>query len=169
VQVSPAEASADASTSVDRTLGDHVIRLVKLIHAGRHRAPRMHPDVDPMAYPLLFRIGNEQCRLSDLAAAFHTELSTLSRQVSGFVDLGLVTKEPDPRDRRAQVLVLTADGHALLDSVRAMRDEWVDAMTADWSDAERETFATLLGRFGDSVEQQAELRAAQRASDLPTS
>lgn len=122
-----------------------------------------------MAYPLLFRIGQEQCRLSDLAAAFHTELSTLSRQVSGFVDLGLVTKEPSPHDRRAQVLVLTGAGHELLRSVRTMRDEWVDDLTAGWSEQERETFADLLGRFGDAVEQHAELRAAQSASERPAS
>ncbi len=138
--------------AAERTLGDHVIRVVKLLHAGRHRMPRPHPDVDPLTYPLLFQIAREQCRISDLAAMFQSELSTVSRQVSSLVDLGLVSKEPDPRDRRAQVLALTEDGCALLRDIRALRDAWINALLADWTETDRELLASLLARFGDAVE-----------------
>ena len=37
-------------------LGDDLIRVVKLLHHVRQQAPRRHPQVDPMAYPLLFNL-----------------------------------------------------------------------------------------------------------------
>ncbi len=149
------------------TVGDHVIRVMKLLHAGRHRAPRPHPQVDPLDYPYLFRVHAAPCRVSDLATAFHAEISTVSRTVSQLVDLGLMSKGPDPRDGRAQVLTLTPEGAALIAQIRVMRDQWVDSLLADWSPQERDTFASLLGRFADAVEQSS-FTAEPDRQDLQT-
>jgi len=105
-----------------------------------------------MTYPLLFRIAHDSCCVSDLAAAFHSEISTVSRQVSGLVDLGLIERRPDPRDGRAHVLALTTDGAHLLGEIRRVRDALFDELLDDWSDADRTAFADLLGRFGDALE-----------------
>ena len=37
-------------------LGDDLVRVMKLLHLVRQQAPRQHPQVDPMAYPLLFNL-----------------------------------------------------------------------------------------------------------------
>ncbi len=33
-------------------LGDELVRVTKLLHVAKAQAPRKHPQVDPMAYPL---------------------------------------------------------------------------------------------------------------------
>ena len=63
-------------------LGDDLIRVVKLLHHVRQQAPRQHPQVDPMAYPLLFNLKVAPMRVSALAEALHSDVSTVSRQVS---------------------------------------------------------------------------------------
>ena len=93
MQLSVSAPPGRAGPAAAVTVGDHVIRVMKLLHAGRHRAPRPHPQVDPLDYPYLFRVHAAPCRVSDLATAFHAEISTVSRTVSQLVDLGLVTAE----------------------------------------------------------------------------
>ena len=97
-------------SSPTATLGDDLIRVVKLLHHVRQQAPRRHPQVDPMAYPLLFNLLAAPLRVSALAELVHSDVSTVSRQVSTLVDLGFVTRGPDPDDGRAQALTLTDEG-----------------------------------------------------------
>jgi DNA-binding MarR family transcriptional regulator len=54
------------------------------------------------------------CRSSDLAARAGLDPSTVSRAVAGLVTQGLVTREADPHDGRATLLVVTPAGHAAL-------------------------------------------------------
>ena len=44
-----------------------LVRLVKLLKAVRLHAPRLHPAVDTMAYPVLFNLAAEERRVSALA------------------------------------------------------------------------------------------------------
>ena len=106
-------------------LGDDLIRVVKLLHHVRQQAPRQHPQVDPMAYPLLFNLKVAPMRVSALAEVLHSDVSTVSRQVSTLVDLGFVVRGPDPDDGRAQALSLTDEGSALLTAIREDRDRWL--------------------------------------------
>jgi DNA-binding MarR family transcriptional regulator len=134
------------------SLGDQLVRSLRLLQNAAQRASRIHPEVDPMSVPLLFRVAKEPSRLSTLAAAFHAELSTISRQVSHLVELGLLRREPDPSDGRASVLVITDEGIALCTRMRQRRDGWIDRLVADWPAEDRERLATLLARFADALE-----------------
>ncbi|WP_392543963.1 MarR family winged helix-turn-helix transcriptional regulator [Oryzobacter telluris] len=133
-------------------LGDDLIRVVKLLHVVRQHAPRQHPQVDPMAYPLLFNLKTGPLRVSALAEVLHSDVSTVSRQVSTLVDLGFVTRGPDPDDGRAQALTLTAEGEGLLVAIRDNRDEWIRGLLADWDDDDVATFSTHLRHFASNLE-----------------
>ncbi len=136
----------------ERSLGDNLIRIIRLMHAARHQALRQVADVDPMHYPLMFRIWSHPCRVSDLAGALHADISTISRQVSTLTEQRLVVKLPDASDRRAQVLALTDAGKDLLLDVRARRDSWLEALMGDWTAQDRAQFARLLARFATDLE-----------------
>ncbi len=140
------------------SLGDHLIRVVKLLNAHRHQVPRQHPGVDPAAYPLLFTLAVGPMRMSELAAHIHSDISTVSRQVAHFVALGLITRDPDPTDGRAQQLHLTDDALAVLVCVQDSRERWIDQLLIDWGQDEREAFAGHLARFAESLEQHLPLR-----------
>ncbi len=145
----PFRATPSTPTAV---LGDELVRVLKLMHVARARAPRHHPLVDPMAYPLLFNLTRQRLRVSELADAVHADISTVSRQVSTLVEHGLVSREPDPDDGRAQVLAVTADGTALLTAIREGRDQWLQSLLADWSDDDVRTLTTHLARLAADLE-----------------
>lgn len=135
-------------------LAQNLIRLIKLMHTMRQHVPRLHPAVDPLAYPLLFNLNIEARRVSGLAECVHSDVSTVSRQVSTLVTHGLVAKVTDPEDGRAQVLTLTDAGSDLLRKVHEQRGEWFQTLLADWSDDEIAQFTAHLGRLADTVEEQ---------------
>ena len=140
------------TASLPVALGDDLIRVVKLLAIVRQHAPRQHPQVDPMAYPLLFNLRAGPLRVSALAEAVHSDVSTVSRQVSTLVDHGFVTRGPDPDDGRAQALSLTADGESLLVAIRSSRDRWLSGLLADWPDDEVAAFTQHLRHFASNLE-----------------
>lgn len=144
-------------------LGDDLVRVVKLLHHVRQQAPRRHPQVDPMAYPLLFNLLAGPLRVSALAEAIHSDVSTVSRQVSTLVDLGFVARGPDPDDRRAHALTLTDEGTALLHAIRDDRDRWLQGLLADWDDDEVASFSRHLRHFASDLE--ASLPTLPRRTD----
>ena len=144
-------------------LGDDLIRVVKLLHHARQQSPRAHPQVDPMAYPLLFNLKAAPMRVSALAELLHSDISTVSRQVSTLVDLGFVRRGPDPDDGRAQALSLTDEGSTLLTAIREGRDRWLQGLLADWSDDDVTAFSAHLRHFASDLE--ASLSSTTRRND----
>ena len=84
--------------------------------------------------------------LADLAAAEQVKAPTMSRIVEGLVQAGLVTRDPDPANRRMVRIAATPEGTRLLEAGRERR---VRALTQQ------------LGRLADS-----EQRALARAVEL---
>ncbi len=144
-------------------LGDDLVRVVKLLHHIRQQAPRQHPQVDPMAYPLLFNLMAGPRRVSALAEVIHSDVSTVSRQVSTLVDLGFVTRGPDPVDGRAQALTLTDEGRALLHAIRDDRDRWLQGLLAEWDHDAVAEFSKHLRHFASDLE--ASLSTISRRTD----
>jgi DNA-binding MarR family transcriptional regulator len=119
-------------------------------------ASALHPDLDGAAYGLLALLQDAgPLRASDLVVRLGLDKSTVSRQVSTLVDLGLVDRAADPADGRAQVLTPSAEGSARLSGIRdARRARW-EADMADWPAEDVATLAELLGRLnrlGDARE-----------------
>ena len=152
-----------APSTPTAVLGDDLVRVVKLLHHVRQQAPRRHPQVDPMAYPLLFNLLAGPLRVSALAEVIHSEVSTVSRQVSTLVDLGFVTRGPDPDDGRAQALTLTDEGTALLHAIRDDRDRWLRGLLSDWDDDDVVSFSQHLRHFASDLE--ASLSTPPRRTD----
>jgi DNA-binding MarR family transcriptional regulator len=151
---------------LDRPTADRVslalVRLVKLLKSMRQHAPRVHPAVDSTAYPILFTLATEPHRVSVLAERVHSDVSTVSRQVSALVAHGLLEKVSDPDDGRAQVVRLADEGHALVERIRRDRNEWFRTLLDDWAPEDARTFATHLERFGDALESSRELQLRRR-------
>jgi DNA-binding MarR family transcriptional regulator len=156
----------DEPHHLDRETADRVsvglVRLVKLLQSMRQHAPRIHPAVDATAYPVLFNLAAEPRRVSALAECVHSDVSTVSRQVSALVGHGLLDKVSDPDDGRAQVVRLSDEGHALLDTIRAQRNEWFRELMDDWTAEEASDFAVHLDRLASALETSRESFAARR-------
>jgi DNA-binding MarR family transcriptional regulator len=133
-------------------LSHELVRLMKLFQSLRQHAPRLHPGIDTASYPILFTLLDGPRRVSSLAGCIHSDVSTVSRQVSGLVAHGLVEKVPDPQDGRAQVLSLTGPGEDLLERLKAQRGEWFRSVLADWTEDEATAFTASLERLTSGFE-----------------
>lgn len=90
-------------------------------------------------------------RLGAIAAAYHLDPSTVTRQAQAAVRLGLAEKRRDPADGRASLLALTAEGRQAIRGARAHRRERLNQLMAEWSDRDREEFARALERFNRAI------------------
>jgi DNA-binding MarR family transcriptional regulator len=116
-----------------------------------HRVARdVHPDMEPAAYGLLVILQNEGAmRLTELASNIGVGKPSVSRQVTLLERLGLVRKQADPFDGRAQTLTLTEKGSLQLARTQLARKRAFRNRLADWSGGDIETLATLLSRLNE--------------------
>lgn len=85
-------------------------------------------------------------RSTDIARMFRLNRSTVSRQLSTLVSLGLVQETPSTSGR-GRPLELTAEGEeAFRNTLRSLQTV-IDAHLAQWTDAEVQRFAHDLQRF----------------------
>jgi DNA-binding MarR family transcriptional regulator len=144
--VGPAEAADE--------LGCQLARLMRLMErATSQLAARRTDGLERAAYVLLAHLVREgPHRTTALAEAVRSDPSTVSRQVAGLVQHGLVERRPDPRDGRACLLAATAEGERVFDRHRQSWNAHLLRMLATWSPAEVRRLAGLLDRFNADFE-----------------
>lgn len=65
--------------------------------------------------------------------------------IAGLEAAGLVSREPDPRDARSQLVTLTASGQSVLESARDARSQWLaDILDTKLADSEREILRSAI-------------------------
>jgi DNA-binding MarR family transcriptional regulator len=128
-----------------------VARRVRRVVA--ERAAAIDPALGAIAYSVLDHLAAQgPSRQSDLVSALSSEKGAVSRAVQQLVDLGLALREEDPRDGRACVVTLSAEGRRRLDAlVRRRRSAYAEKL-AGWSPEELEELVRLLGRYNESLE-----------------
>lgn len=129
--------------------------------ARRASLPRVHAQLsstadeqlDWYAYLALYWIASAgPLRLSALAEHFGVVSSTVCRHVQQLERRGLIRKETDATDRRANLLSPTDRGRAVLESLRRSRTERVAEALTEWSTDDLDTLAALLERLTSDLE-----------------
>jgi DNA-binding MarR family transcriptional regulator len=133
-------------------LSVEMVRVIKLFGSMRHLSPSVHRGVEPASYPILFSLVAGPQRVSLLAEHVYSDVSTVSRQVTGLVSHGFLEKVTDPHDGRACMVSLSVEGSALVEHLKTSRGEWFRLMLQDWDSADAEVFGDYLQRFAASFE-----------------
>jgi len=108
--------------------------------------------IDFGSFPMLARIATwGPLRTSDLAERMGLDVSTVSRRTADLEEAGLVRRTPDPDDRRAHLLDLTARGARMLARLREARGALLQEALAAWSTDEIRVLADSLGRFTSAL------------------
>jgi DNA-binding MarR family transcriptional regulator len=95
-------------------------------------------------------------RVSDVARQLNVDLSVASRQIAALTVAGYVRREPDPEDRRAQLVSLTEAGTRVLgDSHRRMVAAF-GAVLGAWSTEDVTSLSAALLRLREDFERAAE-------------
>jgi DNA-binding MarR family transcriptional regulator len=84
---------------------------------------------------------------AQLAEDIGLDRSVVSRHATRLAGAGLIERLPDPADRRAALLTLTAHGRRAVGQMRARLATVLDDYLASWPPGEAERFAAGLRRF----------------------
>ncbi|WP_329461820.1 MarR family winged helix-turn-helix transcriptional regulator [Streptomyces sp. NBC_01431] len=126
------------------------ILLRRTTRAQLHRrlTEGMGEGVDEATYPVLSALARTGPRsAADLAPDVGIDRSGVTRRASRLEAAGLISREPDPHDRRAQLLVLTERGRLAVAELRARLAAHITTSLSTWPPGEAEAFAHQLHRF----------------------
>jgi DNA-binding MarR family transcriptional regulator len=139
-------AAERAPAELAHELRDTIARLVRRL--------RLEPGPPAPQLTVLSRLDREgAASVSDLAAAERMRPQSMAQTVGDLERAGLVSRRPDPADRRRLFVELTAPGRKLLHATRARREGWLtEALERELTADERAALAeavALLGRVAD--------------------
>ncbi|HEU0089499.1 MAG TPA: MarR family transcriptional regulator [Pseudonocardiaceae bacterium] len=148
------ESSEVQPADVD-ALADQLVRLARRFERARAEvATRCPGGVERAAYVLLAHlVADGPQRLSALADAVHSDPSTVSRQVTQLVQMGLVQRHPDPQDGRAAQLSATEAGRQAFAEHRRIRNQHTAAVVSGWPARDVHQLVGLLDKLNTDFEQ----------------
>lgn len=131
--------------------------IAQLIRTGRHvstrAATQLYGELPSYGWTLLLPLEQDgDQRGGALAARAGVDVSVASRQLAVLERSGYVERHPDPRDGRATLLRLTAQGAEALAATRAMRADWALAALSGWSEHDARRLTDLLDRLRADIE-----------------
>lgn len=110
--------------------------------------------MDRSAAVLLSRLTAEgPMSVAELAEAFDVDVSTVHRQIAAAMKHGLVEKIADPDGGAAKKHQPSPEGAELLEQEFAARRDSAAAVMDEWSAEDVATYARMLRRFNQSVEE----------------
>jgi DNA-binding MarR family transcriptional regulator len=114
---------------------------------------QVHPDMEPAAYGLLTIIRRKgPMRLTDLASCVGVGKPSVSRQIAFLESIGLVFKEADPVDGRAQSIRLTPRGEEKMHQVQDARNQVFRERLGEWPVSELQTLAHYIAKLNSTYE-----------------
>lgn len=93
------------------------------------------------------QIPDDGARLTDLARGAGMTPQSMGEIVDELEELGYVTRQPDPRDRRAKLIVLTELGRATIAAGERTISGLESKIDAILGEAEHERLRELLGKL----------------------
>lgn len=89
-------------------------------------------------------------RLSELSDHLRIAARSTTEVVDGLEHQGLVERQPDPHDRRATLVTLTARGRSVGTAIRAARDAEVERFFGGLSDTDRADLVRILRQLRET-------------------
>ena len=103
------------------------------------------PRFDLMAQ--LDRVPNGMT-LGELSGRMMVSNGNVTGLVERLVEQGLINRRPSPKDRRAQIVSLTAEGRRFFRAMARENGDWIGEMFADLSTGDIETLRRKIDRHG---------------------
>lgn len=134
-----------------------------MMHFGRVMRHRVPGDtLEQGTFWLLKSLADRGAmRVTDLAGCTNLDTSTVSRHVTQLERAGFIERGPDPADRRAQLVEVSAEGLEHLEAGFHRRRELLTRTLEGWTPADLRQLDHLLARFvGDIESMNADLEQA---------
>jgi len=133
-----APVQTEGAIEVDR------LRLVLLRLARKIRTSSVD-RITPSQLAVLATVSrNGRLTIGQIAESEHVKPPSVSKIVAALEQVGFLTREADPDDRRCAFITVTADGAAYLDEVRVAGRTWLASQLADLGADDVDAIATML-------------------------
>ena len=147
----------DAETKVAERPHDHKdelrlwLRLFtckELIESEVRRRLRASFDVTLPRFDLMAQLDRapKGMTLGELSQRMMVSNGNVTGLVERLVEQGLIDRRPSEKDRRAQIVTLTAEGRRFFRAMARANGGWIGEMLAELSQTDIETLLRLLGR-----------------------
>jgi DNA-binding MarR family transcriptional regulator len=137
--------------SMDESLGSMLADVARLMRRSFDERARDIGVTRPQWQVLLVLSRNEGINQGGLADILEVEPITLGRMVDRLQEAELVERRPDPADRRAWRLHLTAKAHGLTEKLRPLAADMIETAFDGISDAERIRLMSSLDRIRQNL------------------
>jgi DNA-binding MarR family transcriptional regulator len=125
-----------------------LVRAIYGLTALKRDMPRLagfdHP-VGLLPLAVVHRLA--PARAKDVARELHVDFSVASRQLTALATAGYIERQPDPDDRRAQLVSLTEAGVAALERAHDRIVAVFASALEDWTDTELASLTDALIRL----------------------
>jgi DNA-binding MarR family transcriptional regulator len=122
------------------------------------RRSSVYGGLDRAGYLILRTLADGGCAgIREIADRLGLDASTVTRQVATMEARGLIGRAPDPDDRRAAIVDLTASGRTAMAEARRQRQELIRSLFADWPEAELAALGRTLDRLNRTLAAAARL------------
>jgi DNA-binding MarR family transcriptional regulator len=130
-----------------------LMMTAKMIHRFRETRISQNKQFSKLSGPrmgVLFVVHHSGgIRMGDLAAKLRVAPRTVTDLVDGLEHDGFLHRVPDPRDRRASILELSAQAKKDFDHMVKMRSAFVEEIFSPLSNDEKNTLVVLLNKLCD--------------------
>jgi MarR family transcriptional regulator, organic hydroperoxide resistance regulator len=111
-----------------------------------------HYDLTMWAYVVLLHLDDEPVRTqAAFAESIGADKTRIIEVLDNLQERGLISREPDPSDRRARLLGLTAKGRRLRDTAQRAIQRNEQRLLGQVPAAERERFLRTLQRLAEAA------------------
>ena len=115
----------------------HVVRDFDIAFAEMGIGPRLYSI-------MLLVQENPGCHQTDIGGALDVLQTNLVKLIDALVERGLITRKPDPEDRRANCLWLTAEGARFVKRAQALQEPLTAALVKRLGEANHAQLTALL-------------------------
>jgi DNA-binding MarR family transcriptional regulator len=92
-------------------------------------------------------VASGPVRMSQLADWMAVDKSTITTEIGRLEKAGLVSRQPDPRDRRAVLVTSTDAGRTAIERHKKVAQDVYNTLVGKWNEHDRAEFSRLLDRF----------------------
>ncbi len=122
--------------------------LFQLVHSLKRNMQQqieaLELDIAPMHVRVLKIINSKpQCTAVDIANLLDRDKAQVTRLLNTLLEQTLITKQPNPEDKRSQCLRLTDDGQAIMAKLANIDAVIFEKMKAGLSSQDLDTFQRL--------------------------
>lgn len=138
------------------TLGFLMSDVSRLMRRRFDERARRSGATGPQWRTLKLLERNPGLNQGQLAELLEVEPITCSRMIDRLQEAGLVERRPDPADRRAWRLHLTAKAHPLLDDLKSVAGEMIDEALVGLNAGQRDALVAALNTIRSNMTQSPE-------------